>query len=344
MRRRARLTALIATATISMLTLGGCSADAEKPSASADAVSSSRDVAYLWAVGASDASLVTSGDTTFLELRGVESTLTRFSDRPHREASEVDLRDFLARWDGRFAEVPPNAVLSYETEPDTAPVQVVVEISRPRFDEATSTIVFAARRLGLTPDRLKGADHPVEEHEVVVPPHTGPVSVFIDSEGPEVTKGQIAVIDAATASSTQAIFDLEAALMSAQLQRVGTLESQLRTQLESIAVANHRVSELNNALAAVNAALAASEDTFNPGARAALTSYDIGVPQPVTVAELRTIAVRIKDEVDTTTNTQQMDMLRLQSLTDKRNESYELVSALMKKVRDNNSAILRNLG
>lgn len=147
MHRRSRLTALVATAIVTTCALGGCSHSADQLATSGDEPSGSEEVSYLWAVGAADSSLVTTDDASFLELRGVEKSITRFSDRPHREASEVDIRDFLARWDGRFAEVPPNAVLSYETATDTAPIQVVVEISRPRFDEATSTIVFAAARL-----------------------------------------------------------------------------------------------------------------------------------------------------------------------------------------------------
>jgi len=97
MRRRSRFTALIATAIVSVVSLGGCSGSADQTSGSADGASSSKEVSYLWAVGAADSSLVTSGDATFLELRGVEEAITRFSDRPDREASEVDLRDFLAR-------------------------------------------------------------------------------------------------------------------------------------------------------------------------------------------------------------------------------------------------------
>lgn len=342
MRRHSRFTALLATAVVSAVTLGGCSGTEDQPSA--DGASKSDEVTYLWAVGAADSSLVTSGDTTFLELRDVEKAITRFSDRPHREASEVDLRDFLARWDGRFAEVPPNAVLSYETEPDTAPVQVVVELSRPRYDEATSTIVFAAERLALSPDTLDGADHPVEEHEeIVVPARTGPVSVFIDSEGPEVAKGQIATIGAATASSAQALYDLETVLLEVQTRRNQELEGNLRDQLEAITAKNHVMGELSAALTAVNAALNASEDTINPNARAALVSYDIGVPQPVTVSELKAIATDIKSQIDAASNSQQAEMLRLQSLTNKRNEAYEMISSMMKKVQDNNSAILRNL-
>lgn len=342
MRRRSRFTALIATAIVSALALTSCSDTADQPSAAG--ASSGDEVTYLWAVGAADSSLVTSGDTTFLELRDVEKVVTRFSDRPHREASEVDLRDFLARWDGRFAEVPPNAVLSFEAEPDTAPVQVVVEISRPRYDEDTSTIVFAAERLGLTPDQLDGADHPVEEHaEIVVPARTGPVSVFIDSEGPEVKTGEVATIGAATASSAQVIHDLETALLSVQFRRNQELERNLSNQLETITAKNHVVGELTAALGAVNAALDASQGTLDPTARAALVSHDIDVPQPVTIAELKSIATTIKSQIDGTVNSQQLEMLRLQSLLRKRHEAYDMVSSMMKAVRDNNSAIVRNL-
>lgn len=114
-------------------------------------------VAYLWAVGAEDATIVEADGAMYIELSGVEEVITRFSDRPDREASAVDLRDFLGRWEGRFAEVPPNAVLSFQEEAGAAPVQIVAELSRPRYNEATSSIIFGRRCSWSVRRRCRGA-------------------------------------------------------------------------------------------------------------------------------------------------------------------------------------------
>ncbi|GAA3527903.1 hypothetical protein AFL01nite_02960 [Aeromicrobium flavum] len=285
-----------------------------------------------------------------MELRGVEEAITRFSDRPDREASEVDLRDFLARWDGRFAEVPPNAVLSYAVEPDTAPVQVVVEISRPRFDEATSTIVFAAERVGLTPDRLEGADHPVEEHaEIVVPARTGPVSVLIDSEGPQVEKGQIATLDAATAPTARAIHDVKTLLPSVEVPP-GQAEAydELNDRLESVTARSHVMSELNGALMELRAA--ASEATRNtgevtlyPATRAVLSSYDIEVPQLAAVAELESTMDTIESKIDTVAGDQESEMVRTQALLSNFTRATDTASNSLKTASDSLARIARDL-
>lgn len=81
----------------------------------------------------------------------------------------------MGRWEGRFADVPPNAVLSYQLEDGAAPVQIVAELSRPRYNEATSSIVFAAELVEYAPDALEGAEHPVEVPETVLPARAGAV-------------------------------------------------------------------------------------------------------------------------------------------------------------------------
>lgn len=50
-----------------------------------------------------------------------------------------------------------------------------------------------------------------------------------------------------------------------------------------------------------------------------------------------------RSKIDSLSNNQQMEMLRLQQLSNKHNESFDLMSSFMKKMQDNRSSIISNL-
>lgn len=54
-------------------------------------------------------------------------------------------------------------------------------------------------------------------------------------------------------------------------------------------------------------------------------------------------AAQRKSEVDALNNAQQMDMLRLQSLSNKRNEAFDLMTNFIKKMQDSRSSIIGNM-
>lgn len=69
-------------------------------------------------------------------------------------------------------------------------------------------------------------------------------------------------------------------------------------------------------------------------------------PQGDTSDEKKDLEVKInnlKGQIDSFTNTQQMDMLRLQSLSNKRNEAFDLMTDFVKKMQDNRSSIIGNM-
>jgi len=51
----------------------------------------------------------------------------------------------------------------------------------------------------------------------------------------------------------------------------------------------------------------------------------------------------MKSQIDSMSNSQQMDMLRLQSLSNKRNEAFEIMTNFMKKMADNRGSIVGNM-
>ena len=62
-----------------------------------------------------------------------------------------------------------------------------------------------------------------------------------------------------------------------------------------------------------------------------------------TKGEIDAAITKIKGMIDAESNNQQMDMLRLQSLNNKKNESVEILTNTQKKNTDANSNIIRNL-
>ncbi len=63
----------------------------------------------------------------------------------------------------------------------------------------------------------------------------------------------------------------------------------------------------------------------------------------VTKGEIDAAITKVKGLIDAESNNQQMDMLRLQSLNNKKNESIEILTNTQKKNTDANSNIIRNI-
>ncbi|WP_144630576.1 hypothetical protein [Bordetella genomosp. 13] len=59
--------------------------------------------------------------------------------------------------------------------------------------------------------------------------------------------------------------------------------------------------------------------------------------------DLRTSVDDLKRQVDGVSNSQQMEMLRLQSLTNKNNEAFEVMTNFIKKMQDSRSSIIGNM-
>lgn len=317
--RRSALTTLFAAITAAALVLSGCTASTEP-----DADQQSDEISYLWALGATDGSLVQSDTAMFLELTGVGAAVTRFSDRPAREASEVDVRDFLGRWEGRFAEVPPNAVLSYQADEGAAPVQLVVEISRPRYDEASSTLVFAAEVIDETPDELEGADHPVADHEPVIPARTGPVSLFIDSEGADAEVSEIATISAHSVALSAAVSDYQTAVAEGGMQDL--IDSEL---VPAVVAQDHTITDMYAIVSILNRTAQEMRDSARANRVAALTpsdlalidAYGVALNDSSTTREVDGLLTHVESELATVRSAQQVDLLRLQ-LESNANDRY----------------------
>ncbi|MBB6022524.1 DNA-binding protein H-NS [Paenibacillus sp. JGP012] len=136
----------------------------------------------------------------------------------------------------------------------------------------------------------------------------------------------VSVVTSASAASSYAIqpisslsnvdissMDIETALMMVQQERSKLLESQLQSQIQVVQQRNQQIAELNAQLQAAQ----------QRGDQVAVQS--------------------LKGQIDALSNSQQMDMLRLQSLSNKRNEAFDLMTNFIKKMQDSRSSIIGNM-
>jgi TolA-binding protein len=132
--------------------------------------------------------------------------------------------------------------------------------------------------------------------------------------------------------------DLESALMAVQQNRVNLLDEQLKQAMGNVQAKNDRIAALNTQLNAMTTQLdaltLAMGKTTDPTTIAKLnTTY------PTTIAKLDAQIKDITAQIAALSNTQQMDMLRLQSLSNKRNEAFDVMTNFMKKLADSRPGI-----
>ena len=71
--------------------------------------------------------------------------------------------------------------------------------------------------------------------------------------------------------------------------------------------------------------------------------YNGGCGGNTTKAQMEAAIKSVQSAIDGLNNSQQMDMLRLQSLSNKRNEAFDLMTNFIKKMADSRSSILGNM-
>lgn len=107
--------------------------------------------------------------------------------------------------------------------------------------------------------------------------------------------------------------DLESQLIAVQSNRVNLLDEQLKREIANVKGRNTDIAALNTRLNALTLAKGKTTD-------------------PKTIAKLDVEINELRAKIDALGNTQQMDMLRLQSLQKKRNEAFDIMTNLMNKL------------
>ncbi|MED5019139.1 hypothetical protein P9847_17655 [Paenibacillus chibensis] len=143
--------------------------------------------------------------------------------------------------------------------------------------------------------------------------------------------------------------DLETALQAVQEQRASQLDQQLNQQINDVQKRNEQIAGINDLLSNVNNARAqASTDgqyTLPEDVSSKLSEKGLGDVSKAsyTKDELDKISQDLKGQIDSLSNSQQMDMLRLQSLSNKRNEAFDTMTNFIKKMQDSRSSIIGNM-
>lgn len=176
--------------------------------------------------------------------------------------------------------------------------------------------------------------------------------------------------------------DLETAMMAVQSSRANALEGQLKSQMDGVQSRNAQIGKLNDVLGALNRAAAtfpgdakadtklgsgagtpqlAAEMSVNDTMKSAnltgvfdtknnggLTSDgqragNGSLDSTVTKSQLDAAISTVKSQIDAQSNSQQMDMLRMQSLSNKRNEAFDLMTNFVKKMADARSSVIGNM-
>lgn len=160
--------------------------------------------------------------------------------------------------------------------------------------------------------------------------------------------------------------DIETALLAVQTQRVQLLDAQLKAQLEEVQNRNLQVGRLNDVVTGLRAVLGRFPEAARPEARLDSTGTAASYAEPVralraaettagltlglsadaapwTRGQLDGALAKTKAQIEALGNSQQMDMLRLQSMTNKRNEAFEVMAAFIKKMQEARASIIGNL-
>ena len=149
-------------------------------------------VNYLWSIPSASGTLTGRNDHHLtLRLVGVRDYLTRFTDRPIRQAFVVVNADFVRRFKRYFADAKPNAVLSFSQPGHRIPTDIVLQIGQPRWHPKTSTLTFPAVRILKREDNLPDTTVRIKPPLIANPRHFGHASLFIDSAGQAVVSSHL---------------------------------------------------------------------------------------------------------------------------------------------------------
>lgn len=144
--------------------------------------------------------------------------------------------------------------------------------------------------------------------------------------------------------------DLEAALMQVQQQRANALETLVKDQIAAMEAKNHQIAVLNDDLSAMwdlwyrmddkgSMSLDEAKDALKAmGASFDQQSLDSNGDGLIQRIEVDGQIDSLKGQIDSLSNTQQMDMLRLQNLNAQRIKAFEFLEDYMKKMQESGSS------
>ena len=166
--------------------------------------------------------------------------------------------------------------------------------------------------------------------------------------------GSINLSTSGIQSVNLASLDIETAMMAVQSQRANLLEGQLASQLDAVKARNSNISNFNEVLSSARSVLATFSKDAGVDTKADMNTdiyktlkdqaEKLGITDPISSKqELEKFVENMKSKIDGESNSQQMDMLRLQSLSNKRNEAFDVMTNFIKKMQESRSSIIGNM-
>ncbi|MDM5205336.1 hypothetical protein [Cytobacillus kochii] len=121
-------------------------------------------------------------------------------------------------------------------------------------------------------------------------------------------------INSEAAQPDNSSFNIESALVAVQSQKANLFDSQLKGQIESVQAKNQQIVSLNQQL---NELMSKNVNGINDNK-----------------------IYKLKTEIDTLNSNQQTDMVNLQSLSNQRNEAFDVMSNFINKMNQSSSSII----
>ena len=132
--------------------------------------------------------------------------------------------------------------------------------------------------------------------------------------------------------------DLMALMLGMQQERSGLLEQQIKAQIEKEQARNARIQDLQQALS-----LNGKDDQLWRDFCAQKANLDLDCAGKDASGFGVVMFNQVKTVMDSLSPSQQIDMLRLQSALAKRNEAYEQMTALIRRMQDVRTSIIGNM-
>lgn len=145
-------------------------------------------------------------------------------------------------------------------------------------------------------------------------------------------------------------YDMESLLMALQMERAENLDAQLMDQANAIKKKNELLAQANAALVAARKAKNDKKATWEPAEYKNFIDNHYPEGRDNTGndtfhndKEWDININNLKTYIDTLNSDSQMDMVRMQSLMNKRNQSFELMTNSVSKLSKNKDSIISNI-
>jgi hypothetical protein len=170
-----RLLLVLAIATSCSLVLTACGDDDGDGTTTSASTAPGGELFTLTGSGGTLTPVQGQEDVFDLTLTGASPDVTKFTDRPVRQASSEPLADFVESWSSRgFAEDPPNAALVIDQQEENADTSVF-ELADPSYDQASGDVTYRATHIDGGTAALPNPDE-----DALPPDKFGQAHLFID--------------------------------------------------------------------------------------------------------------------------------------------------------------------